>query len=101
MSNCAFSDSYYSNADLCDKCEERKIHLCRIYEGRNLSTEEIFSTYKNTCKKAVFIREDSLNRYKCGKNGGICDVFRFKTCKRKEDFMPGLFSDEDLKQERI
>ena len=99
MSQCAFLESFYSNPELCNNCEERKTHLCIIFEGRKISTAERYSTYKNTCKKAVFVRNDFLNCYNCGKNGGICDVFRFKTCRKKEDFMPSLFSEEDLKQE--
>lgn len=97
MKNCTFSDSDFTDSNGCDNCEERKHHLCEIYEGKFLSTQERFSTYTNTCKRAVFVRDDDLNHYTCGKNGGICDVFRFKKCTKKEDIMQSLFSEEELR----
>lgn len=86
MSDCSFYDSDWQDTDACDKCKTKEIKFCEVYEGSKLSTKQRYSGYKNTCSKAVFIRDkDSVNYYQCGKNGGICDFFKYRKCKLKTE----------------
>lgn len=84
MEKCSFMESEFTDSSGCKKCKIREKSFCKIQEGSKISTQERYSTFKNTCQKAVFENDSDLNHYTCGKNGGICDLFRFKQCNAKE-----------------
>lgn len=82
---CKFAESDWQENWHCEECKTRINKYCRIWEHHLLTQKQIYQ-YKTKCKNAVVHKDkESQTVYICGKNGGICDITKYKFCTRRTD----------------